>query len=466
MNTFISFVENVILKDSSRKTLKSACASFASFLKKSPDNEISRETVNNWIASMSITGLKSSTRRKYTRELSLLYDNWNSSKQEPSPFDSAKFTEPETDETTTKRMLSNLQSVSRLLKISPKNQDYETVSIFLYLLFNIGMRLQDIINLKFGDSTIQLSQTEDIVEAMHHSGRKKYVFGLEQGKKREGQIIRELIGKIHKDITVYGLDFGNTFSRDSITSLWIAAAAKAGISVTDIRSVITSLPAEYPSLSLVRPKTMTDEQRFRILQKVADSIDDGSTKWFVMKMRQGIDPDNIREAIKRHFGSRYDSMLFFYPSHTVVSRDKTGRKIKNEQPYLPGILFFKLRKDKVSELFSKIGDIAWCYKWTNSSDSPYSSIPQQEMKAFQRHIGSFSPDIRMELVPRTTALTVDQTVRINGGMMENHIGVIRSVKNSNGTRTYTLDISEKISATWTVEDIDEIYIEPVATNQL
>lgn len=465
MNTFLSFVENAISKDCSRKALKSAGASFASFLKKSPDNEISKKTVDNWIASMCLDGLKSSTRRKYTRELSLLYANWNGNKNEQSPFDSAKFTETETDETATKRMLSNLQYVSRLLKISPKNQDYETVSIFLYLLFNVGMRLQDIINLKFGDDTIQLSQTDDIVETMHRSGRKKYVFGLEQGKKREGQIIRELTTKIHKDITVYGLDFGNTFSRDSITSLWIAAAAKAGIPVTDIRSVITSVPAEYPSLSLVSPTPLTDERRFKILQKVADNINDGSSKWFVMKMRQGINPENIREAIKQHFGNHYDNMLFFYPSHTVVSRDKTGRKIKNEQPYLPSILFFKLRKDKVAELFSKIGDIAWCYKWTNSPDSPYSTISQQEMKAFQRHIGSFSPDIRMELVPRTTALTVDQTVRINGGMMENHIGVIRSVKNSNGTRTYTLDISEKISATWTVEDIDEIYIEPVATNQ-
>ena len=123
MDTFLSFVENAISKDCSRKALKSAGVSFASFLKKSPDNEISKKTIDNWIASMCLDGLKSSTRRKYTRELSLLYANWNGNKNEQSPFDSAKFTETETDETATKRMLSNLQYVSRLLKIRPKNQD-------------------------------------------------------------------------------------------------------------------------------------------------------------------------------------------------------------------------------------------------------------------------------------------------------------------------------------------------------
>lgn len=83
------------------------------------------------------------------------------------------------------------------------------------------------------------------------------------------------------------------------------------------------------------------------------------------------------------------------------------------------------------------------------------------MKEFQRHIGLFSSDIRMELVSRDISFSVNQAVKINGGIMDNRIGVIQCVKNTNGTRTYTLALSDREYATWTVEDIEEIYIEPV-----
>lgn len=133
-----------------------------------------------------------------------------------------------------------------------------------------------------------------------------------------------------------------------------------------------------------------------------------------------------------------------------------------EKPYIPGILFFRMRQDKVRKLFSHIGDLAWCYKWSNTPDSAYCTIPSSEMKAFQAHVGSFTPDIKMELVTRDTALPVDSAVRINGGgVMENHVGIICSVKNNNGTRTYTLALSDREYATWTVKDIEEIYIEPI-----
>ena len=84
------------------------------------------------------------------------------------------------------------------------------------------------------------------------------------------------------------------------------------------------------------------------------------------------------------------------------------------------------------------------------------------MKTFQRHIGQFTPDIRMEFMTREQPLAKGSEVVIRGGgFMESHIGVIESVKNADGTRTYTLTLSEKEYATWTVSDIDEAFIEPL-----
>lgn len=69
----------------------------------------------------------------------------------------------------------------------------------------------------------------------------------------------------------------------------------------------------------------------------------------------------------------------------------------------------------------------------------------------------------MEIVTLDTPLAVNQQVRIDGyGALDNQLGVIRSIHNSNGTRTYTLALSGKEFATWTVKDIEEIYLQPIS----
>ena len=94
-------------------------------------------------------------------------------------------------------------------------------------------------------------------------------------------------------------------------------------------------------------------------------------------------------------------------------------------------------------------------------------ISTAEMKAFQQHVGSFTSDIKMELLTRDTPLDISQTVRINGaGILQNRIGVIQSMRNANGTRTYTISLSSRDYATWTVRDIDEALLEPILPNAL
>lgn len=461
MELFLDFVENMVSQKPSDRTLKCAAESFAVTLKKIGSDEISKETVEYWIVSMTVSGIKKSSRRKYIGGLSSIYNMWNVDKEVKNPFESAKSLDIDDNEDGIRRANDNLKYIPSLFKVGRESDEYETISLFLYLLYNIQTGLQDAVNLKFSDDTVAVPQIDDVMESMRMSGRKKYVFGLQQGKKRSGQIVREALHSMHTVLRSYGFDFGGEFSRDAIVALWIAEAVRVGISVADIRSMIDSVPKEYSCFEMVQPSVLTQERRVRILQKVADYINDGASQWFVMKMRQGICPDDIRSAIKTSFGKLHDEMLFYYPTHTVVSRDNKGKKITEEKPYLPGILFFKHRKDKVGELFKRIGNMAWCYRWSNSPDSPYCTISIREMKEFQRHIGLFSSDIRMELVSRDISFSVNQAVKINGGIMDNRIGVIQCVKNNNGTRTYTLALSDREYATWTVEDIEEIYIEPV-----
>ncbi len=455
---FTEFVENKVTADSSDRTQKSACASFL----KSSVTEVAEESLRGWIVDMIIAGLRPATRTKYVSIIATLYKEWGGGRCDAELFDSVKELTAIDVEDLLKRGNANLNQVKCLLRVDGKSVDFEIINIFLYLLFDVNASLKDVINLKRGDSYPDISQLADIVETMSLSTRKKYLFGLGQGKKREGQIISELLHHLSGTLTTYGFDFGSEFSRDSITSIWIAAALNAGVSAYEICMTLNNLPGGYSFLEQTRRSDIQPDMQLLTMQRVADSIHCNTRRWFVMKMRFGNTADDIKAAIDSTLETELGGIAYYSPSHTVVSVDKEGRRRRVEKPYIPGILFFRMRQDKVRKLFSHIGDLAWCYKWSNTPDSAYCTIPSSEMKAFQAHVGSFTPDIKMELVTRDTALPVDSAVRINGGgVMENHVGIICSVKNNNGTRTYTLALSDREYATWTVKDIEEIYIEPI-----
>lgn len=462
MQSFLNFVENSVAHNASDRTLRSAAASFADSLRMAQAEVPTVDNVSGWIAAMAISGLKPGSRRKYIGAINSLYRDWAIDNDAENPFEEAKRIPISEAEDSVDRVSENLRMVDRLLKVSTTSSDFEAVALFLYLLYNPVASLRDIILLKFSDGIPSVPQIEDIIEAMRSMSRRRYVFPLDQGKKREGQIVRDTLHLLSTTLSAYGFDFGGEFSRDSIAALWIAAALKAGVSLVEIRAAIGSIPKEYAHLSMIQHGQLTEGERLRILSRVADQINDGASRWFVMRLRHGVTPDDISEAVEMLLPELHKEMALYYPTHTVVSLDKKGKRVKEEKPYLPGVLFFRLRKDKVATLFSCIGDMAWCDRWTNAPDSPYCAIPTYEMRAFQRHVGAFSPDIRMELVTRDEPLAVNQTVRINGGgLMENRIGVIRSIRNNNGTRTYTLALSEREFATWTVKDIEEVFIEPV-----
>lgn len=458
MSVFCEFVENKIAKTDD-SFLAYAGASFLKSCKAHKFDEISDEALQTWVIDMILAELKKSTRKKYFGKVYSLYKEWDGYTAGVNPFEQSKVLLEYDGECN--HAPENLSLIPRLLKRCESAADDEVGFAFLYLLYNVEASLSEVINLKFGSQTVDVSQIEDIVETMRKSSRKKYVFGLEQGKKRETQISRELLHDLWSTANLLGFDFGNCFSRESITSIWIAAAMKAGIPIAEICGLVKQIPTEYSYLKTVSRVSLTANRKRTVLQKVADSINDNTRQWFIMKLRSGKTPDDIKEAIAENFAEMVSDTIFYHPTHQVVRYDKKNKKIREEVPYLPGILFFKTRRDKVGALFSRIGDLAWCYKMSNTPDSPYCTIPIGEMKKFQKYIGQFTPDIKMELVSRDDALALGTTVRINGGgMMEGRIGIIQSVKKANGTRTYTLILSDRDVAMWTVKDIDEVYIEP------
>lgn len=472
MVSFLTFVENKVA-DSSDKSLNSAVASFLEAqtqilpraqAHKTDDaaDRISETGLKAWVAWMALSGLSPATRRKYLRSIHSLYKEWSHGADGNDIFTPALEIASMPSAGNNGRTEANLALIPRLLNVGPGAEYYETVNIFLYLLFNVSAAIVDVINLRFGQPVPDILQLDDIVDRMTTSRRKKYVFGLGQGKQRDGRIARDLLHDMGATLSMLGFDFGDGFSRDTITALWIAAALKAGIAAADIRAVVSDIPDEYAPLRHILPSPLTDARRLSVMRRVADTIHDGAPRWFVMRMRQGSTLDEIKQTVNQAPGQLSDSITYYYPTRTVIAVDKQGKKVREERPYLPGILFFRLRKDRVAQLFRSIGHLAWCYRLTNNPESPYCVIPATQMKIFQLQVGSFTSDISIQLVSLDTPLPLESRAIISGkGMFDNQIGIIRSVSNHNGTRTYTLALSDSQYATWTVEDIEETYLTPL-----
>lgn len=453
------FVVKALSESPSGTLSDKALLSFRSSVSRHGLESLDEDGLLIWVSDMILSGLKQSTRKRYFNSLHSqcrsVHDFSHS-----DPFENVRSELNRDYVTSYDEARNNLGIVGKILRKSSLSVENDCYDIFLCLLYDVNASLQDIIRLSFGEASNKLPQIEDIADARKVSGRSKYVFGLRQGQVRDRQICREVISTLSSLLRSNGMKFSGSFSRDSIKEMWICAALESGVTTDEIRSVVASLPEGFSFLEMVRPLYMTDAEKSVILRKVADHINDNTCYWYAMRLRAGKTPSDVKSLLQTEAPSLYNRIRFYYPTHEVVREGRGGRRIREELPYLPGILFFYVRREEVGLLFSRyLGSLAWCYRYSASPDSPYSSISRREMELFQRHIGSFTDDIRVDMVTLESPLSVNDIVTVYGGVMDGSICTITGVKNQNGTRTYTLQLTSQTSFRWTVSDVDELRLE-------
>lgn len=462
MISFINHIKEKVLVDSQDTLTTTAATSFLASMSLHAYTDVSKDSLRMWVVDMALNGLKVSTRKKYYSRIYTIYRDWKCVPGE-NPFETVKDVADFDFQCDSKEANMNYEQIDRLLYRPKEVSQKEYINLFLYLFYNPMATMQDVINMKFDDYDVDCPQIDEIIDEQKDlSHRNTNVFGLGRGRKREPQILRETLSELSAVANMSGMRFVGTFTRNSIISIWIAAAIRSGVSIADIRSVICAVPSEYSSLRLVPVVPLSYVQKRNIIRQVADAVNNRPQQWFVMKMRTGQTPDTVKNKIKMTTDGIIDKMLFYYPTHKVIQQNAKGKTVKRDIPYVPGVLFFKISRNKVPLLMHCIGEVAWCYKYSNSAGSKYCTISRNEMKTFQRCIGEFTPDVEMELEVREKPLKEGTIVKINGGgRMIGKEAVIESVKNVNGTRTYTLSLTNYLQAKWTVKDMEEIYIEPV-----
>ncbi|MDE6638325.1 MAG: hypothetical protein K2K32_08850, partial [Muribaculaceae bacterium] len=297
--SFLDYLENANPDNLSEMVSSRVIPSVIQSMRHQRAVQFSESTLRLWVIDMLLDGLKGSTVKRYVGALHSLFEIWKNENDKGS--NSVDFSVPkiifESDlRHSLEELEENLLAAQRMVNLSIKQDSaaYVYNKAFQYLLFDPFTSLQDIVNLKFADTKPDCVHLEDIVTSMRNAPQAKYVFPLQQGKRREPAIIKDLLVELHATARRAGLKFESSFSRESITSLWIAAAIKEGVSFEEIRGMIPSLPNAYSFLSLIDPLEVSDFRKIEILNIVAYSITNKNPGWFVLRMRSGVTPERIK----------------------------------------------------------------------------------------------------------------------------------------------------------------------------
>lgn len=438
--------------------------SFLSAVKGYGLKTFSEESLRIWVVSMLLRGMKFNQVKRYLGALHTVFTDWNSANnlEDPFPCVSADLANPIAFNA--KVVADNLAGLRRIFKIEAENEKSVPFNVLLYLLYDVEAEFEDVVRLPIEYEKYDCQQISDLISRIPRKKRATYAFPLNQGNTTDKKIVATLQDDVRALLKNSQITFEYGCLRDSVRSLWISVAIECGIGFATIRGLLSSMPDEYKILNLIKPAQLDDKEKNEVICKVANHINDITVRWFIMRMRTKVTPDLVKNEIKQLNEVIFNGMDFYYPVFQTVEIDKNKKRKVIDNPYLPGVLFIRLRSDKVDYVVRRVTKYAWCYKWTRNPDSPYSSMSQKQMETFQMHIGRLTPDIRMQLDVREEPFEQDSEVIIAGGdRMVGQTGRITSVRNADGSRTYSLEITKNVSAKWTVNDIDEVFLRQATT---
>lgn len=352
------------------------------------------------------------------------------------------------------------RNISRWYGISALNP---VAGVFTYMLLTATFSFREALCLTFDNAPEGISQVDELMLGCRTHHRQTYVFKFDRNRIRLPRLCNTVSAELAGILKGAGMNFsGGLFTEDDMAALWIRKAMESGIPFCKIRGIISRIPAQFAYLSAIPQVAVEQDERLRILRHVADALIRFQPEWHVMKLRRNVSVEQLEDIIRDRLPGTGDEVTFFYPKRSVVS--KVGKKtVKEEIPYLPGILFFKVRTDKVTAIFREIGEYAWCYRRTNSPDSPYTVIPGREMELFQLATGQFSDDINMEITSGEP-IGIGRKVRILTGPMAGKETVVYDIREkgeqSNSRRVCYLRISSLSNIRWTLA-LPENSLQPI-----
>ena len=343
---------------------------------------------------------------------------------------------------------ADVQRLKSLTKsVSPgENQAVDLIKLS-YL--NRCMPIQSVAMLKRDDATTGAADAESqAIIGNNQSPTRKYVFDLKQSRRTPRQLALELRRMIIALFDSRNIPFFDHVD-STLRSYWAYVALNCGIPSRYVRSAVGIVPPGLEIMQLSAAEDIPGGVYEEAFASVARAFVDNPRRWYVMRLRPRIKYADLTRRLDT-LGSHTDAPELFYPCDEIMRRVGRRRIVEN-RPVIPDIVFFRSRATAISRLFAAIGDLAWCYTVSGRTGDSYAAISDSAFRLFQQTIGQFTPDYDVAPIG-TIPLRENDRVVIVGGPYQGCEGRLLKTPQppAGGTTVYRLQLYNDLGIEWTV----------------
>lgn len=272
--------------------------------------------------------------------------------------------------------------------------------------------------------------------------KNKYLFPIDRHHRTPKQIAHTVELMFWHILSKVGLTL-SPGPENTARDLWCATALRCGVPLTDILSVLSNFgrpvsplakanslaiesgDANALSISAGGKGTLSisSDRVEQIQEIVIEALTDNCEHWFAMQLRPHVTPEMIFDRLA---SENLSLSRTFYPMEDIVRRIGKKKVVKTK-PVISGLMFFRYRITDLSRLFSRIGDLAWGYRYSLDPRTPYAVITQREMDAYQRAIGMFTEDTDLQPVG-TIPLNEGDRLVIIGGLFSGRPATLQKIE--------------------------------------
>ena len=228
-------------------------------------------------------------------------------------------------------------------------------------------------------------------------------------------------------------------ARESVKFIWSCLALKAGVLPHVVKYIMGKVPPQLGFLNICENKEIPEGIRSKAFQTVAQSLKGEEPQWFAMRLRPKVKFENILQR----FSILSDSMKMpelFYPSEEIAK--KVGRKmVWKGKPVIRDVVFFKTHKQTIYPLFTKLYDLAWCYRTPGGGTGNYAAIPEKAMEDFKNALGFLGPEFEVMPAGEMKLKPGDKVVIVDGEYASENAAILKTASfNEDGNKIYRVTL--------------------------
>lgn len=218
-------------------------------------------------------------------------------------------------------------------------------------------------------------------------------------------------------------DHHSPMHNERLGYIWACVALYAGVRPDIVKEILGKVPSRLGILQICDTTQVTEDTLKAIKHEIIMALSGERPQWFAMRLRPKVKYDDIINRFSL-LNSEVKMPELFYPCKEIAMR--MGRKVVwKGKPFIRDVVFFKEKKRDVFPLFTKIYDLAWCYRTPGGAAGDYAVIPEKAMIDFQKALGIITPDFEVTPSGKMEFKPGDEVVIVNGENVENYGTILK-----------------------------------------